>query len=275
MDGKSTGYLYFELGTCEVRSGYHMVRKRNQKLIGSMALVCAVVLLLTQGAHAGFVLTVDDLSTSGVDVIVGDEAAVGTPTAKGLTTHLDGAAGTPGLVTFAGLLPKWDVLVSAGSIAPVIGPDEMDLFASVLSRVENVGTAEIIISLTATGFGGLQPSFTSDLGGVTDGVVVAEQIRDFGDKEFALNTGGPVYTIEHGQLGLGGAFSETKSLATGVPGGTWSFTESVAVSSVGGGELTTFNMNSSVPLPAAVLCVFGFPLVAGRGMSRLVRRRVV
>ena len=239
-----------------------MVRKRNQILFGAMTLVLAVALFVTPSAHAGFVLAVDDLGVAGVEVIVVDDAAIGTGTAKGLSTHADGH-GAAGVISWSGAVGPFTVSVTVGGSKPTIGPAELDLFAVVDS--EGAGMLEIM--LTDTGYTHASPSYTSELGGTTDGTVAFWQYRDATDAEFGMGT-----TISHGTFGPG-AFSDTKSKVGG-GAASWSFTEHAVLTHGASGGVTSFDMNSSVPLPAAVLCVLGFPLVAGRGMSRFARRAV-
>ena len=92
----------------------------------SLLAIGAVILSLAPETYGGFVLTLDDLSTAGVDVIVVDntDGGLGTLTGKGISTNADGS-GTDGVVTFSGGVGSFIVNVTTGISAPMIGSPSM------------------------------------------------------------------------------------------------------------------------------------------------------
>ena len=70
--------------------------------VGTFFGVLALCTALPTPSEAALVLTIDDLGTAGIDVIVADNSPVGTPTAKGLSTVADDFP-TAGAVQFSGI----------------------------------------------------------------------------------------------------------------------------------------------------------------------------
>ena len=80
------------------------------------------VIGMTPYADAAFVLTLDDPTTAGIDVIVSDDLGVGAFTTVGVTTDADGTAGAAGIITFLGTVGSFVVSVTTGFSKPLIGP---------------------------------------------------------------------------------------------------------------------------------------------------------
>ena len=229
---------------------------------------------LAPRSHA-LVMTLDDLSTVGVDVIIVDDVdgGVGTWTPKGFSTAADGSAGD-GLVTFMGAVGSFIVNVTTGISKPIIGaPDKARIDLNSVNVSGAAGHLEIM--LTDTDFSALpyQDSegvvLTNDWGGTTDGKVWAQGFVDPGNNAFGMG-----YTTGPQHFDTPGAFSESLSLLTpAFPGtGMFSLTEVVRLHHAGAGDITSFDKSLSadpVPEPTTMLLLgAGMIILAGLGRKK-------
>lgn len=228
-------------------------------------LVCAAAALLLSGvSQAAMVLTLDDLATPGIDVIMVDEVSPINPptvsTGKGDATTVDGALGTAGVITYSGAVGGFTVNVATGVSKPNLGPmPQLHLNSVNVSG----GAGTLHIELTDTGFvaPGGSVELRSWIGGTTTGTVSYEQILDPDNAEFALPADGNDVVISGGPLGSG-AFAEEKLAALGVLAGPFSLTENVTIVHTGSG-ITSLDIDSSViPEPASIAIWTMFGLVA-------------
>ena len=209
--------------------------------------ICLSLFFMAVPARAEMILFLDDLSTSGIDVIVGDDLTAGSASSIGNTTTADDWAGA-GTIQFNGTLGAFIVNVTTGISKPVIGPARIDL-----NSVNVTGSArgQLQIGLTDTDFlypSGMAPVVNS-IGGTTDGTVQSLWAADPGSGAFILGS-------SWGVTGLfsGGAFSgtmyATSALDTSTP---FSLSNWVTITHTAAGQITSFDSEVAVPVPGAVL----------------------
>ncbi len=219
---------------------------------------------------AGFIMTLDDTSTTGIDVIIVDDAAIGTSTTKGASTHEDGAPASAGFVTFNGTVGSFSINVTTGISKPNLNPPQLHL-DSVNVTGSSAGTIEIM--LTDLGYTTPEPGVSrlrSQFSTTTDGTVHYWQYADPDNTEFSTSSnavfvaGGP---FEHG------SFAETKLKQLTLTG-PYSLTEVVRISHAQGGLVTSLDLESQVlagPIPEpATIALFA---AGGACMMPLSRRR--
>jgi hypothetical protein len=237
-------------------------------------LVGAFVMGMAQDANALFVLTLDDLSTGGIDVIVADNAAIATPTKKGPTNILDGSA-LAGVVNFNGPVGVFNVNVTTGVSKPVIGGANLARIDLNSVNVSSGGSGKLKIELTDTDF--LLPVppnpyiLTSTIGGTTDGTVDIDQFVDLSNNEFGIGPPAPniPLVLSAGPLGPG-AFASTTSGTINIMN-PFSITEDVLITHFSAGDITSFDADSSVAVPEpTTLLLLGCGLIglAGYGWRR-------
>ena len=214
-------------------------------------------------ANASLVMTLDDVATAGIDVIVADALGAGATSSGGfLTTDADGSP-TSGVVFFMGPVGGFNVNITTGLSKPAIG----DLYEALLDlnsvNVSGARGGTLDIWLTDTDFlvAG-QPRSTrlvSEIGGTTQGSVSFQQILDLDNYEFATGSGDFVY-VDQGPFT--GAFSSTTSRPVDLGADPFSLTEKVRITHTAGGQITSFDAISSVPVPEpATMLLLGAGLV--------------
>lgn len=240
-----------------------------------------VLLAAPVAAQAAFVMYIDDLSTSGIDVIVADGADAGTATSVGNTTVADTNT-TTGAVTFVGSTTNFMVTVTSGFSKPVTGDAYnaiMDLNYSLFSNPAGTFSdvaPTIKVYLTDTDF---------NLAGLPDNAVLTQQIN--GNFVGASTTGANVvfetglgstnqeFTITDGMTTQsftsppsGYSASETMGVFADNP---FSLTSVLSFTVTGPNQGTTGDafVVASVPEPAS----FGIWGLGVLGLLGVVRRR--
>ena len=187
-----------------------------------------------------------------------------------------------GIIDYSGGIGSFTTVISVGSSKPQVGgPGEAQLDLFNVSITGGVGA--LTVQLTDTDFTlptltGQPGTLTSQIGGTTGGTVtLAEQILDPDNTEFAgllvgvdpdgagplppfaadpspgPPLGGNNLVVTH-NTPFTGAFSETLSAGIAVIPPVFSLTETVVVNHTKAGQVTSFDINSTVvPVPGAVL----------------------
>jgi hypothetical protein len=233
-----------------------MGRKGNEMKERStiLMIVALAVGVLAPNVQAGMVLSVDNLATAGIDVIVVDGLPAGTPTAIGVSTLADVDALANGFISVNGALGVWSYNVTTGLSKPAIGGVTQPTMDLNTVDVTSSGPATLKIMLTDMGFA-TDPTWSSATlvsawGGTSGGTVTLDQIFDPSNTEFGTS----IYTLSSGPW-LKGAFSDTQSLAV-LLDPAFSITE-VAVITHAGAATTSFDATSTVvPVPGAILLGF-------------------
>jgi hypothetical protein len=199
------------------------------------------------GAQASFVLTLDDPTTGGTDVMITDGGA-------------GDANPVTGAITYIGSVGVFDVNVTTGTSKPVQGPGVMDLNSIDVSSSTG-GTLNI--GLTDTDFTGTATSYSANYGGTTTSTVSFDFLYDASNTEFggsSFASAGPL---------TGSSFSGSGSYA--IPAANpYSLTILASITHASGNQSTSFDAElRPVPLPAA-LWLFGSGLL---GLASCVRRR--
>ena len=211
--------------------------------------ICLSLFLSAAPAMADMVLTINDLATSGIEVIIADGEGAGILTSGGLTTtHAD--VSDDGFINFIGGLGVFNINVTTGVSKPNIGPARIDLNSI---NVSSFGTGTIKIGLTDTDF----PSFIAptpwsvinEIGGVAGGTVLSNWTADEGNSEFGTGAIGLLSTGPFGE----GSFSACMS-ASGLVGAPFSLTNILTITHDDEGDSSSFNsVTEAVPVPGAVL----------------------
>jgi len=211
-------------------------------------------------AQAAFVMTLDDLSTTGVDVIVSDGLGVGATTGSSLvTTAADGIA-PDGFITFNGGVGSFTVNVVTGVSGPLIGPGQLDLNSINVSGSDGI----LEIGLTDTGYAGDVTAYTANFGGTTTASVNFDFLRDAGNNEF----GGSSFFDP--AAASGGAFSGSGGGTIGAGSSPYSLTILAQINHTGSSQISSFDAHLvPVPTPATVW-LFGSGLL---GLAGIARRR--
>jgi len=205
------------------------IRLRGPRLWTCLIAAATLALGLPRAAHATLTLQLD---------------AGGPP-----VTVVDGGAGdlnpTGGSILFLGTVGPFQVIATVTS-KPIIGSSSaavLDLSAVI------TGTAGGTLSLSASDTSFSLPSspveeFISDLGGVTNGTLTAQQCADLTNVLFGCS----LANNPQGPFGPG-PFANEQIVSFDYLGSPFSITENVSVTQSSGGQITSFNLQSTVDAP--------------------------
>ncbi len=248
------------------------------RLFATAIALVALVAMATP-AQAGLVLTIDDLGTGGIEVIVVDgKPAFFMTTTKGDSTHADAFGGTvtpDGVVMFSGSVGAFSVQITAGTSKPMIGSPtlaRLDMFNMTVTSMGHptstphslrimLTDTDYVLNLSKTGSMG---SLYLDAGGTTDGAVSGFAEIDLGNKEFSIGSGGPIVTLFTPILGPG-AFSFAGHTSTGLSN-PFSLSITVLITHSDPKDATSFNFVASAPEPTSLALI-------GVGVLGFVARR--
>ncbi len=231
------------------------------------------MLAMAASASASLVLTIDDLSTAGLDVVVIDDADGGV--ASLTATVADGYAGD-GASSYMGSVGTFTFSFSGGISHPVTGPGAgyIDLNSLLVSG----GAGTLVFQLTDTDFDHtLVPSPASMVAGIaggTQGIVSFTAALDTENNEFGGGSD-PDYVISTGPLGPdgfgnfdGGGWLPLPTLTE-----DYSWTETITVTHTGPGQSTSFNALSEVVPEPASIAIWSLIGLSCAGLGVLRRRR--
>lgn len=223
-----------------------------------VALVGLALAFVSANANAAFVLTLDDLGTAGIDVIISDEQGAGFSTTVGATTDVDSFNGA-GVLTYVGAAGGFSVNVTTGVSKPIAGQGVLDLNSLNVSG----GSGTLRIGLTDTGFVDGVNQYQTHLGGTTDGSVDFNFLFDAANAEF----GGSAFYDP--AAFTAGAFSASQAAA--VSGSPYSLTIFAEITHSAAAEITSFDAELSpvvIPLPGTAWLFVGGILPLLRTLKR-------
>ena len=233
-----------------------MLRKASRCRLAAIIVAAFIqTAVFTSSSQAAFILTLNDSTTAGPNVVIIDDDVV-----------LDGNLDT-GVIEFSGSLSGtvWKYNYTIGFSKPVLShPDKpkvrkMDLFSV---NVSSDGPGELLITLTDTDFMLPQSdrwNFKHLIGGTTDGTVTADAFIDLDNMESGMG-------LTPGTLGpFGpGAFSDTAGLQIDDPDATdpFSMTQKVTIVHTDDGKnITSFDSELIVTAPEpGTIAMFGVGL---------------
>jgi hypothetical protein len=184
-----------------------------------------------------FILTLDDPSTDGVDVIVVDNSPVGTATVLGPSTHVD-ANSIIGATTYSGSVGVFPIAVATAVSKPLAGGTEPDVHLTGLGL--SCGPGSLIIGTSDTGFS-VPPGpnvLMSPIGGTANTATVQfVETVDLENNQFALRSSSVFQTSQN--FSANGAFSGIDSSIIDIPATPFSLTKSVSIDHAAAG-VTSF-----------------------------------
>jgi hypothetical protein len=221
-----------------------------KKTVLAALLVIGLVMGLSSVSHATFTLTLDDLTTAGIDVTVVDNGA----------GDLDSRAGVIGYVGAAG---SWDLNITGALTAPYEGT-----FSLPMMDLSTLSSGKGVLVMKASEIGYTIPagsaSIALDVGGTINS---AGNSASFGVSVDSGNTlfGGSDLASLSFAPSLGGAFSGSTSAGFIAGSGPFSITETATLNNAVKGS-TSFDFAVSVPEPFTLIflgsCLLGAGMVS-------------
>jgi len=217
----------------------------------------------TPEANAAFVMTLDDVNTSGVDVIVVDntDGSIGTSTSAGYSNKYD-LSSIDGIVRYSGSVGNFSVQITTALSKPFVGNPALARIDVTNVSVTASAAGQLAIGVTDTGFLltgqelGSSIQLTNILGGTTDGSVNSIGYLGGNNQEFEIGS------LSTGAIGSSapGSFSGTSSKVGDSPAEAFALSEFISVTHTGAGQITTFTKRLeaavvSVPEPSATVAL--------------------
>ena len=209
-------------------------------------LTCFSLLTFSGASYSAFVLTLDDPTTVGIDVVLADDSLPGSLTDSGLVISTFDQIGSPGVLSYSGAVGAFTVNVTTGVSYPLIGPGRLDLNSIDVSG--EAGT--LMVSLTNTDFTDIFSGYAVNYGGTTDGRVEFEFLIDSLNGEFQ---GYSLFSKIIDNTGSGSsAFSENYESNVS-SSSLYSLSIIAEINHLGGGQITSFDASiNPVPVPASI-----------------------
>ena len=198
-------------------------------------------------------LTIDDLSTPGVDHIIVDGSPVGTSTVLGASTVLDAAPETQGQVSFSGSTAKFSFVKVQALSKPFLTGASPDI--QITAAFKSSAPGQIVVKATDGCYGvtsGSPQQLVSPIGGTTNGKVVFKETVDWQNRQFG-QAGTTTKTNNYATTAPGAFSGQSSSSFT--PAQSWvSLTKQVNVTHGRANQLTTLNAGGKIlPLVAAAV----------------------
>ena len=241
----------------------------------TLAAMSLTLLFAISAAQADPLLFLDDPSTLGIDVIIADNAPIGTNTVLGQTTHVDLSSAIGSLVFLdavgTSLGGAWGLTVVTGAGNEILADQAMHLNSL---NVTSTAAGSIVVGFSETGFEYPKDPVTirSEFSVTTAGTVSIEWGADANNKLFsgATDLASWVPNASAGPFGPG-AFAATNDFSGNYASGPFSISQVVSVTHTGPGQSTSFDSEITAMPEPGTLALVGMALVGAAIFNR--RRR--